>query len=225
MHQEENNLSLLLDRPPGPISRGTTALLLADPDEIPPGIPSELLERRPDIQKAEAKMIAANARIGVARAQFFPQVSITGMGGTATSQFDKLFNTDSRFWFGTVSVSQPLFTGGKLKNNLHLAEETQKETVIAYRQTIATAFRDVSNALIACRKSRENRMAREEEMAETKEIRNLALTRFNNGRTDYLEVLASDTALLSVEMSLADSRQQESLSLVQLYGSLGGGWK
>ena len=225
MHQEENSLSLLLARPPGPISRGTTALLLADPDEIPPGIPSELLERRPDIQKAEAKMIAANARIGVARAQFFPQVSITGMGGTATSQFDKLFNTDSRFWFGTVSVSQPLFTGGKLKNNLHRAEETQKETVIAYRQTIATAFRDVSNALIACRKSRENRMAREEEMAEAKEIRNLALTRFNNGRTGYLEVLASDTALLSVEMSLADSRQQESLSLVQLYGSLGGGWK
>jgi multidrug efflux system outer membrane protein len=183
------------------------------------------LERRPDIQQAEAKMIAANARIGVARAQFFPQVSITGMGGTATSQFDKLFNTDSSFWFGAVSVSQPLFTGGKLKNDLHLAEETQKETAIAYRQSIATAFRDVSNALIACHKSRESRIAQEAETAEASEVRDLALTRYNNGRTGYLEVLASNTALLSEEMSLTNSRQQEALSLVQLYSALGGGWK
>jgi len=225
IRQEENNISLLLGRNPGPISRGATTPLLAEAQEIPPGIPSQLLERRPDIQQAEAKMIAANARIGVARAQFFPQVSITGMGGTATSQFDKLFNTDSSFWFGAVSVSQPLFTGGKLKNNLHLAEETQKETVIAYRQSIATAFRDVSNALIACHKSRENRIALEAETAEAREVRNLALTRYNNGRTGYLEVLASDTALLSQEMSLTNSRQQEALSLVQLYGALGGGWK
>jgi multidrug efflux system outer membrane protein len=225
MRQEENNLSLLLGRDPGPISRGTAALLLADPLEIPPGIPSQLLERRPDIQQAEAKLIAANARIGVARAQFFPQVSITGMGGTATSQFDKLFNTDSRFWFGAISITQPLFTGGKLRNNLHLTEETEKEAAIAYRQSIASAFRDVSNALIGCRKSRENRIALEAEIAEAREVRNLALTRYNNGRTGNLEVLASDTALLSEEMSLANSRQQEALSLVQLYSALGGGWK
>jgi len=225
MRQEENNISLLLGRDPGPISRGTAALLLADPQEIPPGIPSQLLERRPDIQEAEAKMIAANARIGVARAQFFPQVSITGMGGTATSQFDKLFNTDSRFWFGAVSITQPLFTGGKLKNNLHLTEETQNETVIAYRQSISAAFRDVSNALIACHKSRENRIAQEQETREAKEIRDLALTRYNNGRTGYLEVLGSDMTLLSEEMSLANSRQQEALSFVQLYSALGGGWK
>jgi multidrug efflux system outer membrane protein len=225
MHQEENNISLLLGREPGSISRGSEALLLADPQEIPPGIPSQLLERRPDIQAAEAKMIAANARIGVARAQFFPQVSITGMGGTATSQFDKLFNTDSRFWFGAISVTQPLFVGGKLKNNLHLAEETQKETAIAYRQTIATAFKDVSNALIACHKLRESRVAQENETTEAREVRNLALTRYNNGRTGYLEVLASDTTLYSEEISLANSRQQEALSLVQLYGALGGGWK
>jgi multidrug efflux system outer membrane protein len=161
----------------------------------------------------------------VARAQFFPQVSITGLGGTATSQFDKLFNTDSRFWFGAISITQPLFVGGKLKNNLHLAEETQKETAITYRQTIATAFKDVSNALIACQKSRESRVAQEEETTEAREVRNLALTRYSNGRTGYLEVLASDITLHSEEMSLANSRQQEALSLVQLYGALGGGWK
>jgi len=230
IHQDENSISLLLGRDPGsidrtPISPESAALLLPDPQEIPPGIPSQLLERRPDIQASEAKMIAANARIGVARAQFFPQVSITGMGGTATSQFDKLFDTDSRFWFGAISVTQPLFTGGKLKNNLHLAEEKQKETVLTYRQTIATAFKDVSNALIACHKSRESRVAQEEETAEASEVRNLALTRYNNGRTGYLEVLASDVTLYSEEMSLANSRQQEALSLVQLYSALGGGWK
>jgi len=225
IHQEENNISLLLGRAPGPISRGAEALLLADPQEVPPGIPSQLLERRPDIQAAEAKMIAANARIGVARAQFFPQVSITGMGGTATSQFDKLFNTDSRFWFGAVSVTQPLFVGGKLKSNLHLAEETQKETAIAYRQTIAAAFKDVSNALIACHNSREIRVAQEDKTREARDVRNLALNRYNNGRTSYLEVLASDMTLYSEEMPQAKFRQQETLSLVQLYSALGGGWK
>jgi multidrug efflux system outer membrane protein len=224
-HQEENNISLLLGGDLGQISRGSKTLLLVDPQEIPPGIPSQLLERRPDIQAAEAKMIAANARIGVARAQFFPQVSITGMGGTATSQFDKLFNTDSRFWFGAISVTQPLFVGGKLKNNLRLAEETQKETALTYRQTIATAFKDVSNALIACYKSKESRVLQEKETKEAIDIRNLALARYSNGRTGYLEVLASDMKLYSEEMSLVNSRQQEALSLVQLYSALGGGWK
>jgi multidrug efflux system outer membrane protein len=169
-------------------------------------------------------MIAANARIGVARAQFFPQVSITGIGGTATSQFDKLFNTDSQFWFGAVGISQPLFTGGKLKNNLRLAKETQTETVIAYRKTIASAFKDVSDALIAYRKSREIRIAQEDKMAEAREIRNLAQVRYANGRTSYLEVIASNTILLSEEMSLVNARQKEALSLVQLYSALGGGW-
>jgi len=229
MHQEENNISLLLGRNPGvidrsPISLQSKALPQVDPLEIPPGIPSGLLERRPDIQEAEAKMIAANARIGVARAQFFPQVSITGIGGTATSQFDKLFNTDSQFWFGAVGISQPFFTGGKLKNNLRLAKETQKETVIAYRKTIASAFKDVSDALIAYRKSREIRIAQEDKMAEAREIRNLAQVRYTNGRTSYLEVIASNTILLSEEMSLVNARQQEALSLVQLYSALGGGW-
>ena len=225
IRQEENNLSLLLGRDPGPVSRGAAAVLQADPQEIPPGIPSQLLERRPDIQAAEAKMIEANARIGVARAQFFPQVSITGFGGTATSQFDKLFNADSRFWFGAINVTQPLFTGGKLKNNLRLTQETQKETVIAYRKSVATAFRDVSNALIACHKSRETRIAQEQENGEAQAVRNLVLTRYNSGRTGYLEVLASDMTLHSEEMSLTTSRQQEALSLVQLYSALGGGWK
>lgn len=225
IRQEENSLSLLLGRNPGPIARGARTPLLANLEEIPPGIPSELLERRPDIREAEAKMIAANARIGVAKAQFFPQISITGVGGTATSQFDKLLSTDSRYWFGAIGVSQPLFTGGKLKNNLRLAQETQKETQSAYRKSILSALRDVSDALIACRKARESRAAQESVAAEGREIRKLAQLRYDNGRTGYIEVLTSEEALLSAEMTLANYRQQEALSMVQLYSALGGGWK
>jgi len=225
IRQEENSLSLLLGRNPGPIARGAETAMLADAEEIPPGLPSELLERRPDIQEAEAKMMAANARIGVAKAQFFPQVSITGVGGTATSQFDKLLSTSSRYWFGAVGMSQPLFTGGRLKNNLRLAEETQNETEAAYRKTILSALRDVSDALIACRKAREIRRAQAGVAADGREMRRLAQLRYDNGRTGYIEVLTSEEALQSAEMALANDRQQEALSMVQLYSALGGGWK
>lgn len=225
IREQENNISLLLGRNPGPIPRGKKNAEQPHPEEIPAGIPSQLLERRPDIQKAEAQLIAANARIGVARAQFFPQVSITGLGGTATSQFNKLFNSDSSFWFGTVAVTQPLFEGGKLKNNLRLAEATEQEMVLVYQQAIASAFRDVSNALVNYQKSKQNRIAQEKERAAAEESVRLARIRYVNGRTSYLEVLTNDTNLFSAELTVADAQQQEALSLVQLYGALGGGWK
>jgi multidrug efflux system outer membrane protein len=225
IREQENSISLLLGRNPGPIPRSKGSIEQPDPQEVPPGIPSQLLERRPDIQKAEAQLIAANARIGVARAQFFPQISITGMGGTATSQLNKLFNSDASFWFGSVSVSQPLFEGGKLRNNLRLAEETKQEMVLAYQQTIASAFRDVSNALITYQKSKENRIAQEKETAAADKSVQLAHIRYDNGGSSYLEVLTNDTNLFSAELNLADAQQQEALSLVQLYGALGGGWR
>jgi multidrug efflux system outer membrane protein len=183
------------------------------------------LERRPDIQKAEAELIAANARIGVARAQFFPQISITGMGGTATSQMNKLFNSDASFWFGSISASQPLFEGGKLRNNLRLAKETKQEMVLAYQQAISSAFRDVSNALIAYQKAKENRIALEKETTAADKSVQLAHIRYDNGGSSYIEVLTNETNLFSAELNLANAQQQEALSLVQLYGALGGGWK
>jgi multidrug efflux system outer membrane protein len=223
--EQENSISLLLGRNPGPIPRSKRGIAQPNPQDLPPGIPSQLLERRPDIQKAEAELIAANARVGVARAQFFPQISITGIGGTATSQMNKLFNSDSSFWFGAVSVNQPLFEGGKLRNNLHLAEETKQEMVLSYQRTIASAFRDVSNALITYQKSKENRIALEKEtIAVNKSVR-LAHIRYDNGGSSYLEVLTNETNLFSAELNLANAQQQEALSLVQLYGALGGGWK
>ena len=170
-------------------------------------------------------MIAANARIGAARAQFFPQFSLTAVGGTASNQLNDLFASDSSYWLATAGVLQPIFAGGRLRNNLRLAEETQKEMVLGYQQTIASAFRDVSNALITYQKSKENRVAQEQETQAAKESVRLARIRYQNGRSSYLEVLTNDTNLFSAQMDLAKSQQQEALSLVQLYGALGGGWK
>jgi len=225
IRQQENSISLLLGRNPGPILRRKTSIEQPDPQDVPPGIPSQLLERRPDIERAEAQLIAANARIGVARAQFFPQISITGMGGTATSQLNKLFTADSSFWFGAVRLNQPLFAGGKLKNNLRLAEATKQEMVITYQQTIASAFRDVSNALITYQKSKENRIVQEKEATAADKSVRLAHIRYDNGRSSYLEVLSNETNLFSAELNLASAQQDEALSLVQLYGALGGGWR
>jgi multidrug efflux system outer membrane protein len=225
IREQENNLSLLLGRNPGPILRSGKGTEQFHPQEIPAGIPSQLLERRPDIQRAEAQLIAANAQIGVARAQFFPQISLTGVGGTATSQFTNLFSSASNYWLAAANLSQPIFTGGKLKNNLKLAKETKQEMVLTYQQTIATAFRDVSNALISCQKSKESRIAQEKEVAAARESVLLARIRYNNGRSSYLEVLTNDTNFFAAELNLASAQQQEALSLVQLYGALGGGWK
>jgi multidrug efflux system outer membrane protein len=225
IREQENNLSLLLGRNPGPISRSKSNTGQLPPEGVPAGIPSQLLERRPDIQRAESQLIASNAQIGVARAQFFPQISLTGVGGTATNQFTNLFSSGSNYWLGAGSIIQPIFTGGKLKNNLKLAEETKQEMVLAYQQTIATAFRDVSNALISCQKSKENRIAQEKEVNAARESVLLARVRYKNGRSSYLEVLTNDTNFFAAELNLASAQQQEVLSLVQLYGALGGGWK
>jgi multidrug efflux system outer membrane protein len=221
---QENHISLLLGRNPGPIARGDASLLHLSSQDLPPGIPSDLLERRPDIQMAEAQLIAANARIGVARARFFPQVSITGIGGTATSQFDKLFNSNSQFWFGAVTVSQPLFEGGKLKNNLRLSEATKQEKVLAYQQAIAAAFGDVSNALVSCRRAKEYRATQNSERIAAKKSDELTRILFDNGRGSLTDVLKSHENLYSAEWRLSEARNQEDLALVQLYGALGGGW-
>jgi multidrug efflux system outer membrane protein len=225
IHQQENNLSLLLGRNPGPISRGKRNSEQPHPQAVPAGIPSQLLERRPDIQRAEAQLIAANARIGVARAQFFPQISLTGMGGTATNQFNLLFSSASAYWLAAANVSLPVFTGGKLKNNLKSAEAARQEMVLEYQQTIATAFRDVANALIEYRKSTENRIALEKDVAAARESVRLARLRYDNGKTSYIEVLTNDTNLFAAEFQLAGAEEPEALSLVQLYGALGGGWR
>ncbi len=225
IREQENAICLLLGRNPGPIPRGKRNTEQPHPEDIPAGVPSQLLERRPDIQRSEAELIAANARIGVARAQFFPQISLTALGGTSTSQLNKLFTSGSGYWIANGLISQSIFDGGKLKSNLRLAEETQKEMLLTYQQTITAAFRDVSNALITYQKTKEDRIAQEKQTIAAREAVKLARIRYENGRSDYLEVLTNDTNLFSAQLDLASIQEQEALSLVQLYSALGGGWQ
>jgi outer membrane protein, multidrug efflux system len=227
IEQQENNLNLLLGRSPGPIARDQSPDTIANaphPADVPVGLPSDLLERRPDVRRAEELLVQANANIGVARAQYFPQLSITGSGGTSSSQLKGLVNSGNVYYYAIGSLSQPIFDGGKIRNNYRLAKATDKELIDTYQQTIAGAFRDASNALIAYNKSREFREQQEKQTAASADAVRLARIRYNSGYTSYLEVLTTDANLYSSQLTLESAQQQEALSLVQLYNSLGGGW-
>ena len=225
IQQQGNALSLLLGANPGPIAHTDPNALTPPPQDLPTGIPSQLLERRPDIQQAEQTLVAANAQIGVARAQFFPQLSITASGGVGGDQFSNIFDPSGKTIYGIGSLAQPIFEGGKLHGQLNLAKETQKEMVLNYQKTIAGAFRDVSNALIALNKQRAYREQQEKLVAAAQDATRLARLRYEGGSTAYLEVLTTDSNLFSAQLNLATAQQGEALTLVQLYSALGGGWQ
>jgi multidrug efflux system outer membrane protein len=225
IQQEENALRLLVGQNPGPIAHTDPNALAPVPQDLPVGLPSRLLERRPDILQAEQQLIEANARIGVARAQFFPQLSITAAGGVGGSGFSTIFDPDSRFIFGIAALTQPIFEGGKLRGQLQLSDETKKEMALNYQKTIAGAFHDASDALIAVRKERDAREEQEKLVAAAQDATRLARIRYQGGATGYLEVLTTDSSLFSAQLNLANSREGEALSLVQLYEALGGGWE
>jgi multidrug efflux system outer membrane protein len=229
IEQAENNLGLLLGRNPGPILRDTTTsqdLLAhaAHPVEVPAGLPSELLERRPDIRRAEELLVQANANIGVAKAQFFPALSLSATGGTSSSQLKKIFDASNVYYYAVGSLSQPIFDAGKIRNNYKEAKAKDQELIHTYQQTIAGAFKDVSNALIAYSKSREYREQQEKQTASSADALRLARIRYQAGYTSYLEVLTNDTNLYNSQLTLESAQQQEALALVQLYNALGGGW-
>jgi multidrug efflux system outer membrane protein len=229
IEQQENNLRLLLGQDPGPIVRNISdsPSIIANaphPTDVPVGLPSDLLERRPDVRRAEELLVQANANIGVARAQYFPQLSISGTGGTSSSQLKGLIDSGNVYYYAAGSLSQPIFDGGKIRNNYHLAQATHKELLDTYQQTIAGALRDVSNALIAYNKTREYREQQEKQTAAAADAVRLARIRYNSGSTSYLEVLTTDTTLYSSQITLESAQQAEALSLVQLYNALGGGW-
>jgi multidrug efflux system outer membrane protein len=191
-------------------------------------MPSSLLERRPDIRQAEQILIAQNAEIGVAKAQFFPQISLTGAGGGAfgrSNVFSSLMSSQASIWSYGVSVTQPIFTGGALRGNLHVAEAQHEQALIAYKQAIQFAFRDVSDALIGYQKLHEVRVRQEQTVADLTESVRLSVMRYKGGTTTYLEVLDGQRSLFESEITLAQARGAEYQSLVQLYKALGGGWK
>jgi len=224
IQQQENALRLLLGDNPGPITRADDDALAPPPQNPPVGLPSRLLERRPDILEAEEQLTAANAQIGVARAQFFPQLSISASGGVGGDEWSNLFDPGGHTVYGIGSLTQALFEGGKLRGQLQLSEHEKEEMVLNYQKTIAGAFRDVSNALIAVDKTRATRQQETLLVAAAEDATRLARTRYQGGATSYLEVLTTDSDLFSAQLNLVNAQEGEALSLVQLYGALGGGW-
>jgi len=226
--QEEDAISILLGSYPQDIARGVPLVEQILPPEVPAGVPSSIIERRPDVREAEQILIAANANIGVAKAQFFPQISLTGAGGGSfgrSSAFSSLMTTQLGIWSYGAQISQPIFTGGALKGNLHLAESEDKQALIAYRQAIQQAFGDVSDALIGYEKLHQVRMRQQDSVADLQETVRISTLRYKGGTTTYLEVLDGQRSLYGAELTLAAARGDEYRSLVQLYKALGGGWQ
>jgi multidrug efflux system outer membrane protein len=226
--QEENAISILLGNYPQAVPRGRPLVEQPLPPEVPPGLPSTLIERRPDIREAEQVLVAANAEIGVAKAQFFPQISLTGGGGGSfgrSSAFSSLMSSQIGTWSYGAQVSQPIFTGGALRGNLRLAKSQHEQALTSYRQTIQRAFGDVSDALIGYQKFHQVRVRQEDTVADLQESVRLSNLRYKGGSTTYLEVLDGQRSLFSAELTLAEARGTEYQSLVQLYRALGGGWQ
>jgi multidrug efflux system outer membrane protein len=225
IEQQEDFLSILLGQNPGDIPRGQTLTEQRQPPEVPPGLPSFLLERRPDIQQAEAQLVAANAEIGVARAAYFPQISLNSAGGFQSSALTNLFTGPAGAWSFGASLTQPIFTAGRLRSQVRLAEARQQTAVLFYQQSIQGAFRSISDGLVAYRKTREFRTQQELLFRSAEDAARLSHMRYNGGVTGYLEVLTNETNAFSTELGLVQAQLNELLAVVQLYQALGGGWQ
>jgi outer membrane protein, multidrug efflux system len=223
--QQENQIKLLLGEYPGQVQRGAKITEQPLPTSIPAGLPSQLLERRPDIQESEQNLVAANANIGVARAQLFPQLSLTGDFGVESIGLGNIFKWGERTWNWSAGVTQPIFNAGALRANVRLSEAERQQAVTTYQQTIQTAFREISDSLIAFQKLRDYREHEEAFAKAAQDASRLAEMRYQGGATSYLEVLTNETNYFSAELGLARAQLNERLSVVQVYNALGGGWQ
>jgi multidrug efflux system outer membrane protein len=223
--QTENQISLLLGLNPGTVARGKNLTDQEFPPEIPAGLPSALLERRPDIRAAEQSLIAANAQIGVAKAAYFPQISLTAALGGQSSQLSSLFAGPKAVYSFVPQVSQPIFSAGKLKSGVKLAEAERESALVQYEKAISTAFGEVSNALIAHQRVRESRVHQQALVVALEDRKRLSYLRYRGGVDTQLNALDADRDLFQAELTLAQLARNEILSVVQLYKALGGGWK
>ena len=223
--QQENTLCILLGRNPGPIERGERFVTQQVRAEVPAGLPSSLLERRPDIRFAEQQLVAANASIGQAKAAFYPQLTLTGFYGYQSVALSDLFTSPARVWQFGPAVTLPLFTGGRLRGNLKIAQAQFEQALAVYRQDVQNAFREVSDSLIEYQRTREFRARQEERTQANRQAAELATIRYEGGVTSYLEVIYNEQELFGAELNLAQARLSELLSVVSLYRSLGGGWQ
>ncbi len=219
----ENAIAVLAGRNPGPVSRGRDIDAIPDP-AVPAGIPSELLQRRPDVQQAEQQLVAANARIGVARALYFPSLTLTGAYGSASNDLSRLFTGPTTLWAAAAGITAPVFNAGAIAGQVAQAEAAQQQALFGYRKTVQSAFADVDTALSASVRSRESR----EEVAKTvralETYARLAQLRYDNGYTSYLEVTDAQSRLFNARLKYTESRQQVLTSIVGVYAAMGGGW-
>jgi multidrug efflux system outer membrane protein len=223
--QQEDLLSVLIGDNPHDIPRGLPLADQAVPTEVPAGLPSALLERRPDIEETEQQLIVANAQIGIARAQFFPDLPLTASFGTASSALLSLFSGPAAIWNVAPTLTQPIFQGGKLRANLKLTEAQQEQAVLTYQQTVQTAFHQVSDALVDYAKYREFRGHQESLTTAARESADLSGVRYRGGAASYLEVLTNETNYFNAQLNLSRAMLNERVALVQLYNALGGGWE
>jgi len=225
IEQQENFISTLLGKYPESIARGRKLVDQPHALEVPAGLPSSLLQRRPDILQAEQQLISANAQIGVAKADYFPQISLTATGGYQSSALTSLFTGPAGFWTFGGNAVQPVFEGGRIRNRVRLASARTEEASLIYQRTVQQAFRDVSDALVGYRRSQEVRIQQEQLTHSAEEATTLSKMRYRGGATSYLEVLDSDTRYFSAQLGLARADLSELLSFVNLYSALGGGWE
>ena len=223
MVQKENELSVLLGRNPSQIPRGRSLTEQVMPPEVPAGLPSELLQRRPDVLQSEQQLAAATARIGVAKSERFPKITLTGILGVASPHLSRLVNPGE---FGAVgpALTGPLFNAQILGFQQQAVEAQARQAVAQYEQTILVAFREVEDALVAVRKTRDQTQAQEEQVTALRSALHLAELRYKGGISNYLDVLTSKRSLFDAELSLTATRRLHLVSIVQLYKALGGGW-
>ncbi len=225
IEQTENQISLLLGNNPGSIARGQSLTQQQELPAVPPGLPSSLLERRPDIRAAEENLVAQHALVYAAKAAYFPRISLTGLLGFQSNQLSNLFTGPSSAWSFIPQITQPIFTAGRLKSNVKFAKAQQDLALVQYQQTIQRAFRDVSNALVQYRKVKEIRTQQELLVTTLLDRSRLAYLRYEGGVDTLLNALDADRDLFNAELSLTQTKRNELLSLVQLYKALGGGWQ
>ncbi len=225
IEQQENLISILLGNNPGSVERGRVLTQQPHAPVVPAGLPSSLLERRPDIQQAEQQLVAYNAQIGVAQGAYFPDISLTATGGYQSAALSKLFSGPSGLWDIVGTLTQPIFTAGRIRAGVKFAKAQQQEALHFYRKTIQQAFREVSDALVAYRKNQEFRTQQEMLTQSAKDAARLSELRYKGGTSSYLEVLDSNTRYYSAQLELAQAQRNELQALVVLYKALGGGWE
>jgi outer membrane protein, multidrug efflux system len=221
--QQENALSVLLGRNPGSIPRGKSIDELVLP-AIPAGLPSDLLANRPDIRQAEQNLVAANANIGVAKAQYFPTISLTGLMGFASNDLSKLFTSSGWAWAYGAPITAPIFTAGAIAGQVKSAEAVQQQLLFGYQKAIQTAFREIDDALVDQKRSREQLLTQGQQVGTLREYARIARLRFDEGYTSYLEVLDAERSLFNAQLTYAQTQGTIFQALVNVYKAMGGGW-